>query len=251
MQRTKYLGFILKVGNRVSMDLEKIKAIQDQEPPQTVRGVRGFLGFANFYHKFIPNFLRLVEPLVQLTRKDAKFTQGQEQEESFITLKVAFLLDEVLIVFDSKRQTRVECDSSGRAIGAVLLQEVNKGIQRTVAYFLRKLLVYKANYLIHDKELLVVICCLKEQDAKLRGIREFEVITNYKNFKYFTYKQKLLERHVRWNLKLARFLNMQLRYRLGKENIQADALSRRDQDMEKGDLDEHLASREFIMLVPA
>ena len=121
VQRTKYLGFILEAGNGVSMDPEKTKAIQDWEPPQTVRGVRGFLGFANFYRKFISNFSRLVEPLVQLIRKDAKFSWGQDQEESFATLKRAFLSDEVLIAFDPKRQIRVECNSSRRAIGAVLL----------------------------------------------------------------------------------------------------------------------------------
>ncbi|KAK1914103.1 hypothetical protein P3342_007349 [Pyrenophora teres f. teres] len=88
-------------------------------------------------------------------------------------------------------------------------------------------------------------------DAELQGVREFEVVTDYKNLEYFTHKQKLSERHVRWNLELARFPNMRLRYRPGKENVRADALSRRDQDMQKDDLDEHLASREFIMLVPA
>ena len=136
-------------------------------------------------------------------------------------------------------------------MGAVLLQEDDEGILRTIAYFSRKLLVHEANYPIHDKELLAVICCLKEWDAELRGVREFEVITDHKNLEYFTHKQKLSERHVRWNLELARFPNMKLRYRPGKENVRADALSRRDQDMHKDDLDEHSASREFVMLVPA
>lgn len=64
--------------------------------------------------------------------------------------------------FNPELHTIVECDSSRRAIGAVMLQENNKGILRIVAYLLRKLLAYKANYLIHDKELLVVIYYLRE-----------------------------------------------------------------------------------------
>ena len=113
-------------------------------------------------------------------------------------------------------------------MGAVLLQEDDEGILRMIAYFSRKLLVHEANYPIHDKELLAVICCLKEWDAELRGVREFEIITDHKNLEYFTHKQKLSERHVRWNLELARFPNIKLRYHPSKENVRADALSRRD-----------------------
>ena len=68
----------------------------------------------------------------------------------------------MLAAFDLDRRIVVECDSSGRVMGAVLLQEDDKGILRTIAYFSQKLLVHEANYPIHDKELLAVICCLKE-----------------------------------------------------------------------------------------
>lgn len=251
VQRTKYLGFILQAGEGVSMDPDKTKAIQEWEAPVTVRGVRGFLGFANFYRRFIPNYSKLAEPLVRLTKKDEKFEWGPEQELSFTALKEAFLSEEVLVAFDPDRRTIVECDSSGRALGAVLLQEDENKALRTVAYLSRKLLVHEANYPIHDKELLAVIACLKEWDAELRGVREFEVITDHKNLEFFTKKQKLSERHVRWSLELARFPNMRLRYRPGKDNVRADALSRRDQDMPKDASDDHHASREFTMLVPA
>jgi hypothetical protein len=195
--RTKYLGFIVEVGKGTSMDPEKVEAIQEWQAPTTVRGVRGFLGFANFYRKFIPHFARHAEPLVQLTKKDAKFTWGQEQEKSFCTLKDAFLSEEVLVPFNSERRTILECDSSGHAIGGTLSQEDENGVLCTVAYLSKKLLSHEANYPIHDKELLAVIYCLKEWDAELRGVREFEVITDYKNLEYFTKKQKITERHVR------------------------------------------------------
>jgi predicted aspartyl protease len=251
VQRTKYLGFIIEAGKGVSMDPEKIAAIQDWQSPTTVRGVRGFLGFANFYRKFIPQFARIVEPLVQLTRKDAKFTWGPEQEDSFRTMKEAFLSEETLVPFDSERYTVLECDSSGHALGGTLSQRDEKGILRTVAYLSKKFLAHECNYPIHDKELLAVIACLKDWDAELRSVREFEVITDHKNLEYFTKKQKMTERHVRWADELSKYGNMRIRYRPGKENVRADALSRRDQDMPQDDQDDRLATREFTMLVPA
>ena len=251
VQRTKYLGFIVEAGKGVSMDPDKVQAIQDWNAPTTVKGVRGFLGFANFYRKFIPHFARLSEPLVQLTRKDAKFVWGTEQERSFRTIKEAFLSDEILVPFDPELPTILECDSSGHALGGTLSQRGPDSVLRTVAYLSRKFLAHECNYPIHDKELLAVICCLKEWDAELRGVREFEVITDHKNLEYFTKKQKMTERHVRWSVELSRFGNMKFRYRPGKENVRADALSRRDQDMPQDEDDDRIASREFVMLTPA
>ena len=69
----KYLGFIIRAGQGVSVDPKKVKAIHSWERPQSVRDVRSFLGFANFYRTFIPNFAELAAPLTDLTRKNAEF----------------------------------------------------------------------------------------------------------------------------------------------------------------------------------
>ena len=62
------------------MDPEKVQAIRDWQAPTTVKGVRGFLGFANFYQKFIKDFAALLELLIQLTKKDIPFQQEEEQD---------------------------------------------------------------------------------------------------------------------------------------------------------------------------
>jgi hypothetical protein len=70
---TKYLGFIIQAGKGVSIDPKKVRAIKEWEAPTTVKGVHGFIGFANFYQEFIPNFSSILRPLYDLTKKDTKF----------------------------------------------------------------------------------------------------------------------------------------------------------------------------------
>ena len=91
VQSTKYLGFVLEAGKGLRMDPDKVEAIANWEAPTSVKGVRGFLGFANFYRRFIKDFSDLVRPLTELTRKDRKFSWNLEAEEAFCTLKDIFV----------------------------------------------------------------------------------------------------------------------------------------------------------------
>jgi hypothetical protein len=73
VESTKYLGFIIKAGKGVRIDPEKVKVIQDWQAPTTVKGVRSFLGLANFYQCFVENFSNVVRPLTELTHMDRAF----------------------------------------------------------------------------------------------------------------------------------------------------------------------------------
>lgn len=73
------------------MDLEKIRAIQEWKAPTSVRGVQAFLGFANYYRKFIRNFSGIVAPLIRLTKKDAPFLWGPDAQTAFDRLKEMFI----------------------------------------------------------------------------------------------------------------------------------------------------------------
>ena len=102
------------------MDPEKIRVIKEQERPTTLRRVRGFLGFTNFYRNFISRNSTLREPLTRLTKKNTPFIWGKEQEEAFLRLKKEFEKEPVLAALDQDRPTRVEPDASGWVVGAVL-----------------------------------------------------------------------------------------------------------------------------------
>ncbi|CBF89606.1 hypothetical protein AN0376.2 [Aspergillus nidulans FGSC A4] len=231
-KETKYLGFIIQAGKGIKMDPEKVKAIKEWETPTTIKGVRGFLGFANFYRRFIPNFSGI---------KGTPFLWTKECQDSFDLLKEKFITGPVLATFNPSYRTVVETDSSGYNTGGVLSQYNEKGELHPCAYFSKRNSPAECNYEIYDKELLAIVRCLEAWDAELRSCGEFQVITDHKNLEYFFSPRKLTERHVRWSLFLSRF-NFKLVYRKGSANQRADALSRRDQDM-PDDKDDRVKSR--------
>lgn len=197
VQSTKYLGFVLEAGKGLRMDPDKVEAIANWEAPTSVKGVRGFLGFANFYRRFIKDFSDLVRPLTELTRKDRKFSWNLEAEEAFCTLKDIFVSAPALAQFDFDKETRIETDSSGWCIGGTLQQLNNKGLWVPCAFFSKKNSPAECNYEIYDKEMLAIVRCLEEWDAELRGVKEFDICTDHKNLEYFMTVRKLTERQMR------------------------------------------------------
>ena len=180
----KYLGFIIEAGKGIKTDPEKIRAIREWEPPKTVRGVRGFLGFANYYRQFIQNFSDLAIPLTALTKKNQPFRWTDNCQKAFDALRKALINSQTLASWDPERPTIVEADSSGYAVGGVLAQQGTDLLFRPVAYYSRKLSPAESNYPIHDKEMLSIISCLREWRPELKGL-DFTVYSDHKNLVYF------------------------------------------------------------------
>ena len=96
VRRTKYLGFFISTEG-IEVDPEKTETIRNWEPPTTVRGVQSFLGFCNFYRKFILNYGRIARPLTALTRKENPFFWDARCRAAFTELKDR-LVDAPLLV---------------------------------------------------------------------------------------------------------------------------------------------------------
>lgn len=80
------------------MDPVKVEAVKNWPAPTTLRDLQGFLGFANFYRRFIEGFARKARPLNDLTRKDIKWTWGLPQQDAFQQLKDAFTTAPILVL---------------------------------------------------------------------------------------------------------------------------------------------------------
>lgn len=244
-QSTKYLGYIIEAGQGIRMDPAKVQAIKDWEEPTSVRGVRGFLGFANFYHSFIKNYTELASPLHALTTKESAakpFKMTVEARQAFDMLKAAFLVAPAIAYFDPDRETILETDASGWCSGGVLLQVYPEG-ERPVAFFSKKHSPAECNYEIHDKELLAIVRALEEWTEFLISVPKFTIRTDHKNLQYFNRIRHLTERQMRWSLLMSKF-SYNLEYKPGRLNALADALTRRDQDTPQNDQDNRVAARE-------
>lgn len=249
-KEVKYLGFIVKAGQGISADPAKVKTILEWEAPTSVKGVRSFIGFANFYRCFIKDFSKIAAPLINLIKKNVLWRWGRQENDAFEKLKKIFTSELVLAQWDPDRKTILEADSSGYAVGGCLSQIDERGTIRPVAYLSKRLNSAEANYPIHDKEMLSVITCLQEWQAELTSVAEpFTILTDHKNLSYFLTKRLLNERQVRYNDVLQKF-RFNLKWRPGSACDRPDALSRRDQDKPRGLEDERTAGR-IMQLLPS
>jgi len=128
----------------------------------------------------------------------------------------------ILISFDHTCMTVMKTDFSDWCIDEILLQLMND-VWRLYVYYSKKNTSAECNYKIYDKEMLIIIQCLKEWDAELRSVSSFQICTDHKNLKYFMTVKKLTEQQMRWSLILLQY-NFFILYLLSKQNERADAL---------------------------
>ena len=163
-----YLGLIIS-NEGVKMDPRKIEAITKWESPRNLHDVRAFLGFANFYRRFIQGYSLVVAPMTALTRKDIKFEWLEACEKAFQQLKTAFTSAPVLKHFDPDQEVVVETDASDYVSAGILSQyDKTTGILHPVAFFSKKHSPAECNYEIYDKELMAIVRCFMESRVGIR-----------------------------------------------------------------------------------
>src|SRR5437660_3489214 len=165
----EFLDYMVN-GIGISISGETTQAIRDWEIPKNLRGVRAFIGFANFYRQFIRNFSSIVRPITDLTKKDVKWYWGTEYQNAFDTLLTAFTTPLILNNYDPRTDVIIETDASNFVIGCVLSQDWNNKLH-PVAFHSKKMSSAERNYEIHDKELLAIVEAFKVRSHHCKGAR--------------------------------------------------------------------------------
>ena len=220
-----FLGYQISQDG-LKMDPEKVSALSKWTTPRNLREVQSFLGFANFYRRFIPNFAATSHPLTNLTRKGTPFVWNEPQASAFSSLLSAFAAPTVLAHPDFTLPFVLEADSSDYALGSVLSQRSSPGNLRPVAYHSRQLTSAERNYPIYDKELLAILdSFLKWRHYLVGSPQLITVLSDHKNLQYFITTPRLSPRQARWAQLLADY-HFVIDFRRGKDHTKADALSR-------------------------
>ena len=183
-----FLGYVVATDG-VTMNEKKVETIKAWKPPTTVREGQIFMGFANFYRRFIKNFSDICTPITNLTRGDkTKFVWGKDQQEAFEYLRRCFTMAAILCHFHPDHDTVVETDASDYALGCILSQFQEKRLH-PVAFHSRKLNSAERNYDIHDKELLAILVAFLEWKHYLQGREKpITVYTDHQNLQYLDRK---------------------------------------------------------------
>ncbi|KAK3541219.1 hypothetical protein QTP86_016809 [Hemibagrus guttatus] len=189
----QFLGYNIS-SSGIQMDKGKITAVRDWPAPATVKKLQRFLGFANFYRRFISNYSSIADPLTNLFRNKPKsLLWSPAAEGAFNTLKRAFTTAPLLIHPDPDKPFVVEVDASTAGVGAVLSQQQgNPSRLHPCAFFSHKLNPAERNYDIGNRELLAIKLALEEWRHWLEGARHlFLVLTDHKNLEYLRAAKRL------------------------------------------------------------
>ncbi|GJW67643.1 putative reverse transcriptase domain-containing protein [Tanacetum coccineum] len=206
----------------IHVDPAKIESIKDWASPKTPTEIRQFLGLAGYYRRFIEGFSKIAKSMTKLTQKGVKFDWGDKQEAAFQLLKQKLCNAPILALPEGSEDFIAYCDASKKGLGAVLMQR-----EKVISYASRQLKIHEKNYTTHDLELGAVVFALKIWRHYLYGTK-CTVFTDHKSLQHILDQKELNMRQRRW-LELSDY-DCEIRYHLGKANVVADALSRKERE---------------------
>ena len=224
--KVSVLGFVISADG-IAPDPRNLEKVRDWPTPENETDVRGFVGLGNYYRAHIPRFAQVAEPLTDLLAKDQPFVWGKAQQEAFDELKRLLLMGTACSFPDFERDFILKTDASDTTVGAVLSQRDDRNQDVMVACASQKLNESERRWATYDKEFWGVVW----------GIRQFSHYLRYRKFILYTDHQPLLScqsvdtskdangKRTRWSLELASY-EMDIKYKKGKANSDADALSR-------------------------
>ncbi|GJP70643.1 hypothetical protein CLOP_g1553 [Closterium sp. NIES-67] len=181
LEKIQFLRHIVSAQG-VHVDPKKIEALGTWKTPKNVKELQQFLGFANYYNRFVPQYAKIAAPLTNLLKKNTPYKWEPQHQDAMEQLKQALTSAPVLILPDPERDYVIEADASDQAVGAVLMQDQGNGLQ-PIAYLSKKLYGAELNYPIHDKKAPAIIIAFKTWRCYLEG-RKATVYTDHCSLKY-------------------------------------------------------------------
>ncbi|XP_039306036.1 uncharacterized protein LOC113003495 isoform X1 [Solenopsis invicta] len=233
----KYLGHIIQ-NNSIKPVKDNLVAIKNFPVPKTQKNIRQFLGKINFYHEYIPNSAIILDPLHNLLQKNQIFTWTEKCQKSFEKIKHMLCTKPVLAIFDQDLPINIYTDACLIGVGAVLKQVQPDGKEKPVAYFSKKL-----NEAQKKKKAIYLECLTIKEAVKYWQYwlinKSFTVFSDHKPLENMNLKSRTDEELGDLTYYLSQY-DFKIKYAPGKENLEADCLSRNPVLSENENEDEQL-----------
>ncbi|XP_039664152.1 uncharacterized protein K02A2.6-like [Perca fluviatilis] len=208
---------------------DKVRAIKETPSPKNITELRSFLGMVNYYGKFLQDLSKVLAPLYKLLHNDTKWQWCAEQEKAFKEVKELLQSAKLLVHYDPDKEIVLSCDASPYGVGAVLSHVMEDGSEKPIGFASRPLTSAEKGYSQLDKEGLAIVFAVKRFHQYLYG-RVFKIYTDHKPLMSLFSEKRCIPplasaRIQRWALLLSTY-QYSIVYRAGKDNANADALSR-------------------------
>ena len=207
----------------ISCDPKKIEAVAEWPQPKTIKEVRSFVGFAQYYRKFIRNFSNIAAPLNSLTKHRAKFIWSEECNIAFNMLKEKLTKAPVLAYPNNEGKFILDTDASLYGVGGVLSQ-IQNGEEKVIAYGSKTLSSSQQNYCTTMRELLAVVIFIQQFHSFLWG-RDFTLRTDHASLQWLCNFKEMSGMLARWMSVLGNY-SFTIEHRKGNIHLNADGLSR-------------------------
>ncbi len=225
IQKISFLELLIFI-NDLRMNSWKVDVIQNWEVSRSLTHVQIFIDFCNFYRRFIKNFSKIVRFMIKLTWKDHLFEWTEICQIIFEELKQQIMTAFILKHLNLIREAILKTDFLNYVNDEVLSQYDDEDILHSVIFYSKNMILAECNYEIYDKELLIIIRCLKHWRFKLKCTNiSIKIFINHLNLKYFMIIKELIRRQAKWAEKLSEY-NFKIIYQSKKQNLKVDALIR-------------------------
>ena len=226
-KKVKFLGHVIS-SEGVSTDPDKVKDVVSWHAPRTVRQIRSFMGMVNYYGRYIRNLQGIAHPLHVVTKRNARFLWGPEQQFAFEELKRCLTTAPVMSYPQREGMFILDTDASNRCMGGVLsqMQKDDDGVsvEKPIAYASKKFNEREGKYCARRRELLAIIRMVKHFDVYLRG-PTFLIRTDHASLRYIRTVKSLPAQFFRWIMMLEEY-SYKIEVRKGVLHANADGMSR-------------------------
>ena len=221
-KKLEFLGHVVSESG-IAPDEGKIEKIKNFHVLKNEKQVRSFLGLSGYYRRFIKNYATISHPLTELTKDTAIFNWTDKEQNAFEYLRNCLTTKPILAYPDFELPFIVFTDASNVGLGAILSQ-IQGGKERVIAYASRHLNHAERNYATIEKEALAIVFAVKKFKTYIHG-HETKIVTDHAPLKWLMKVKDTNAKLTRWALEI-QDLNLEIEYRPGRINKNADCLSR-------------------------